>query len=59
MKKNTFTGISAFFSGKIVMGILISFVFCTYIPAEPFDYTTLNGELYLTDEPVYFGEENF
>ena len=46
MKKNTFI-------------ILIFFILCSLAFSEAFDYTTLNGDLYLTDQPVYYGEENF
>ena len=44
---------------KAVLTILISFILSSFIYAEGFDYKTLNGDLYLTDIPVYYGEEAF
>ena len=44
---------------KITFIILIFFLLCSLAFSDDFDYTTLNGDLYLTDQPVYYGEENF
>ena len=57
MKTHTF--ISEFLFKKEVLIILISFLFSSFIYAEDFEYTELDGDLYLTDIPVYYGEEYF
>jgi NTE family protein len=44
---------------KRALLILLTVLLCSYLSAEPFDYTSLNGDIYLTDVPEYFGEENF
>ncbi len=57
MGKNTFN--SGSIINKAVLTILIYFIFSNFLYAEDFDYTELNGDLYLTDVPVYYGEEAF
>ena len=47
------------FMKKITLLILIIFKSGSFVFSEGFDYTTLNGDLSLTDIPVYYGEERF
>ena len=59
MGKKYFTSISEIFCRKTFYIVFLAFVCSGFISAGQFDYTTLDGALYLTDEPVYYGEENF
>ena len=44
---------------KITFILLFAIFSISFITAQQFDYTSLDGDLYLTDLPVYFGEEKF
>lgn len=44
---------------KITFILLFAIFSISFITAQQFDYTALDGDLYLTDLPVYFGEEKF